>query len=182
MYIGSATGDSNPAARFVESIVANIAKQAPSPNAVRLTLWRKGAFTVAYDGEPLPIQPRAGARVVAHPQLYNLFLVMMVPGSPLNEGAAVANALSNRLVVSTVHEGVRYRAGFRRGGLVSLLAADRMGESLGTTWLTFEPDAEVVPGAADFAEAERIVARVQQATPNVLVSAIDRTSELADWQ
>jgi DNA gyrase/topoisomerase IV subunit B len=73
---------------------------------------------------------------------------------------AIVNALSERLVVSTVHEGERYRVVFSKGMLVSLLAKAPSEVPLGTNWLTFLPDGDLLGGAVSSAEAAEIVTRV----------------------
>jgi DNA gyrase subunit B len=181
MYVGDATGGRTLCSRFLECVVGNVAAESPPPTAVRLIVWMGNALTVAYDGEPLPIRPVVGPGAISHPELYTMFMTLLAPGSPLALWAAIANALSERLVVSTMHENTRYRAAFRRGGLVSLLSKTPTDESLGTSWLTLKPDADVVPGAIDATEAEAIVRRLKDATPAVHLTTVDRTNEKPDW-
>lgn len=181
MYIGEATAERTLGSRLVESIVGNIAAESPAPAAVRLILWAGEAITVAYDGEPLPIRSYSEPGGIPHPELYRMFMYSLAPGGGLFFGASIANALSERLVVSTVHENVRYRATFRRGGLISLLSKAPTDEPLGTNWLTLRADVDIIPGTLDFAEAEQIVVRVKEATPRVPVTAIDRSTENPDW-
>ncbi len=138
-------------------------------------------MSVAFDGEPLPIEMRERPGGVPHPERYAMFMSLAAPGSPLWLGAAILSALCERLVVSTVHAGERYRAVFQRGGLHSLLAKTPTEETLGSSWMTFLPDASVVPGAVDLAEAERIVMRVKDAAANISLSVVDRSTERADW-
>jgi len=180
MYIGEETPERSLCSRLVECVVGSVAAETPTPTAVRLLLWTGGAVTVAYDGEPLPIAARETCGV-AHPELYDWFMGIMVPGSPLLLATAVVNALSKRLVVSTVHDGVRYRAAFRRGGLVSLLSKTPTEELLGTNWFTFKPDSELILGFVGPDEAERIVERTKTANDSVPVTVIDRSGEKADW-
>ena len=182
MYIGEATADRTLCSRLVESVVGVVAADVPAPSAVRLILWAGESVTVAFDGEPLPIRSRR-AGGISHPELYRMFLVISAPPTerPLSFGAAIVSALTERLVVSTVHDDTRYRAAFSRGGLVSLLARCSTDERLGTAWLTFKPDADVVPGVIDFAEAEAIAARVSAVTPSVRIEAVDRSGEKPDW-
>jgi hypothetical protein len=150
---------------------------------VRLTLWSGNAFTVAFDGEPLSIALRAmPVSGIPHPELYHRFMFLMTPGADLlGVGAVIVNALSERLVVTTMHDGIRYRATFRRGGLVSLLGRTRDAEEyLGVNCLTFKPDVSVVPGLLTPDQAKELVERLPE-TPAVPISAIDRTSEKPDW-
>lgn len=180
MYIGDATDGRTLCSRLVECIVGNVSAESPAPTAVRLIVWAGNVFTVAYDGEPLPIHPveRGG---VSHPELYTMFMTLLAPSGPLYMGAAVANALSARLVVSTVHEGGRYRAAFSRGGLVSLLFAAPTEETLGTNWLTFKPDPEVTPGEVTPSEADAIIRRLRESTPATAMTAVNRVHERPDW-
>lgn len=185
MYIGPAANDDDDEARrsrFVESVVANLAAGTPSPMAIRLTAWAGEAVTVAFDGEPLSLAP-SGTRAdeLPQPELYQQFMGLGMQGDLRSFAFAIANALSARLVVSTVHDGVRYRAAFGRGGLLSFLAKVPPDEVLGTNWLTFKPDADVVPGPMTFAEAQAVVERVWRSSPPVSVTAIDRTTLKPDW-
>lgn len=181
MYIGEETPERNLCSRLVECVAGNVAAEPPPPTAIRIVLWMGGVVTIGYDGEPLPIRPSETATGVAHPELYFLFMYLFVPGSPLQLGAAIVNALSERLVVSTVHDGVRYRAAFMRGGLVTLLSKSRTEEAFGTNWFTFKPDATLISGIVDAPEAARIATSVMKATPGASVTAIDRSSQKPDW-
>lgn len=181
MYLGEATSERTLCSLLVECVVGSIVAESPAPAALRLLLWSDGAVTVAYDGERLPIEARETRTGVAHPELYSLFMSIFGPRRPLQFGAAIVNALSEKLVVSTIHDGVRYRAAFSRGGLVSLLSKAPSDEPLGTNWLTFKPDTAIIPGVLDAAEAERIVTRVRSANPAVPASVADRSSEKPDW-
>lgn len=170
MYIGAPTP-----AHLVEAVVMNIAIGTPRPRAVRVLLFGENAVTVAIDGEPLSIELVGD---VPHPALYALFLHLTDIARSLGHAGCLANALSSRLVVSTVHDGVRYRAAFSRGGLVSLLARVPCEEALGNNWLTFEPDAAILAGALTFGEVQAVVAR---RGGEVAITASDRTHESADW-
>ena len=138
-------------------------------------------MTIAFDGEPLPIEMRERPGGVPHPELYAMFMDLAVPGTALWNGAAILGALSERLAVSTVHAGERYRAVFRRGGLYSLLAKTPTEETFGNSWMTFIADASLVPGVVDLAEAERIVMRVKETAANVSVGVVDRSTQKPDW-
>lgn len=179
IFIGEQTPERSLCSRLVECVVRGVATMKPAPTAARLLVWTGRAVTVAYDGEPLPIRPCENGGL-AHPELYSLFMYLFAPDTPLQLGAAVVNALSERLVVSTVHDGVRYRAVFRHGGLVSLLTRTPAEETFGASWLTFEPASDLAAGHVDVAEAERIAASVR-ATTGVSITAIDRSSEKPDW-
>lgn len=181
MFIGHETVERTLRSRLVEFVLASFASGPPTPAAVRLIVWQGGRLTLAYDGEPLPIRSHEAGAGVAHPELYAWFLELTAPSSPLRFGAAVVNALSERLTVSTMRDGVRYRAAFQRGGLVSLLSVRDLQEVLGASWLTFAPDSAVVPGTVDVGDAERIAARVAQTANGVSVSVVDRSSEMPDW-
>lgn len=184
MYVGEPEGGRTLCSRLVESVVGNAASDTPSPRAVQLTLWAGEAASVAFDGEPLPIAPYcAGAADIPHPELYRMFMYVAAPATirSLSFGAAIVNALSSRLVVSTVHDGLRYRAAFSRGALVSLLSKAATDLPHGTNCLTFTPDLEVVPGGMTFGEAQAITGRVGTSAPTVKVSAIDRSTEKPDW-
>ena len=148
MYLG---GDKVGSARerLLEIVVEGVAHETPLPQEVRVLLWCEDTVTVAYGGAPLPIKPICiPADAVLHPALYRLFMCITAgeaPSDRLSFGA-ISNALSERLVVSTVHDGSRYRAVFSKGMLVSLLASRPCSRPLGVTWLTFRPDATIVPG------------------------------------
>lgn len=182
MYIGTADNDDALCSQFVESVVSNLAAGTPSPIAVRLTVWAGEAVTVAFDGEPLPLAPysrRPGDP--PHPELYQKFMCLGAQADFRCFAFAIANALSTRLVVSTVHDGVRYRAAFSRGGLVSLVSKVPTDERHGTNWLTFKPDTDIVPGPMTFAEAQAVVERVRASGSPVPITAIDETTLKPDW-
>jgi len=185
MYVGDGTSERSMCSRLVESVVTNAANDRPSPSAVRVTVWAGNVVTVAFDGMPLPIAPYADHRtkVLPHPELYRMFMYIAAPATerPLSFGGAVVNALSERLVVWTRHEGVTFRASFRGGGLVSLLAESAVDELLGTNWLTFKPDEQLVPGSLTFEDSEAIASRVANEVPDVSVTAIDRMGVQANW-
>ena len=144
-------------------------------------MWRRGALTVAFDGEPFPVAQtaRLPRGEIMHPAIYHLFMLML-SGSDFFAGAMV-NALSERLVVSTIHEGHRYRASFSRGGLVGLLDRVDCAERLGSSWLTFAPDREILSGDADETSTRAVVERTKALVPDVDCSFVDRSSDEADW-
>lgn len=184
MYVGSADAEHSLCSRLLQCAISNIAASTPSPTAIRLTLWSGGAFTLAFDGEPLSIAletPRAAG--LPQPALYERFMRLTNPGAdPLGVAAVVLNALSECLVVRTVHDGVWYRAAFRRGALVSLLSkAEELEESLGVNCLTFLPDSAVVPGAVAAAQARRLIQKLTPDSPDLPMSAIDRAAEKPYW-
>ena len=187
LYVGPADAEHSLCGRLLLCAVANIAGSTPAPPAVRLTLWSGDCFTLAFDGEPLSIALRemtvTGVTGVPHPELYHRFMYLMNPGADLlGVGAVAVNALSERLVVTTSHDGIRYRAAFRCGALVSLLHKTHdTDENLGVNCLTFKPDASVVPGVCTPDQAKALVERLSPETPAVAISAIDRTSEKPYW-
>lgn len=167
-------------------MVDGAAHAGPPPREVRIILWREGALTIAFDGAPLPIEPSGPPDdPVRHPALERLFLHLFIETDPSRRTlsfGAVLNALCERLVVSTVHGGERYRAVFSKGALVTLLARIRCGRPLGTSWLTFLPDSGIITGAPlTAAEAGRVADRVGASTTAVRIVVEDRASEEADW-
>ena len=112
MYIGGVEVHPSPRVRLLEYVVDDITHE---PQAeVRILLWCEGAITIAYDGSPLPIEPfRRPVDGVAHPALYESFMYLfaggMVPFGTSTFGP-VLNALSERLVVKTMHGGDCYRS------------------------------------------------------------------------
>ena len=117
MYIGGEEPHPSRRVQLLESVVDEIAHE---PQAeVRILLWREDAVTIAYDGSPLPIEPFSRPiDGVAHPALYQSFMYLFAGGMlPFGTAAfgPVLNALSERLVVSTVHAGDRYRVVFSKG-------------------------------------------------------------------
>lgn len=90
--------------------------------------------------------------------------------------------MSERLLVSTIHDGISYRAVFRRGGLVTLLGkAGLTEEAFGTSWITFKPDEAVVPGTLSFDEARRLMAKLADEAHGVELSVADRSQEKPYW-
>jgi hypothetical protein len=181
MYIGAGVFEgSSLCPRLVEAALSGVVDDVPAPSAIRVTRWRDGAFTIAWDGEPLPIETSPLLPVaVPHPELYRFFLYLHSAEQRLAFSGAIVNALSERLVVSTVHEGERYRAVFSKGMLVSLLAKAPCEVPLGSNWFTFLPDGDLLGGAVSSAESAEIVARVGSRT--ALVTIQDRPSDAADW-
>lgn len=181
MYIGAGlSSDSLLCARLVEVVLDAAASDVPAPTAVRLILWKEGVFTVAWDGEPLPVAPLAVSNnAVPHPELYYHFMYMRRSDQRLGFTGAILNALSERLCVCTMNGGERYRAVFSRGHLVVLLSKAPCDAPLGTNCMTFVPDATVTPGAASVADAEELTRRVAGARP--FVTFEDRSSVDAGW-
>jgi DNA gyrase/topoisomerase IV subunit B len=112
---------------------------------------------------------------------------------PSTYGMAVLNALSERLVVSMMHGGRRYRTVFSRGMIASLLRCVHCDCPLGTTWLTYRSDATIVAGKALTPDnlhgiteriglnvngiAERFGANME----GMQIRVEDRMTEAADW-
>ena len=97
------------------------------------------------------------------------------------EFGAILNALSERLVVSTIHDGQRYRVVFSKGMLVTLLARARCNAPLGDIWFTFRPDPTIITGEVlSLADVQGTAARVEQAD-GTRIRVEDRTAEDADW-
>src|SRR5215471_17255709 len=94
MYVGEPSPNQTLCGRLIECVLANVAAKRPPPTAVRFILWANDAVTVAFDGEPLPIHPFRAPGGISHPELYQMFMCLTDPGSPLNLGAVIVNALS----------------------------------------------------------------------------------------
>src|SRR5262249_56877127 len=98
-------------------------------------------------------------------ELYRWFMEPFAGGVPsgmLVFGSAL-NALSEPLVVSTMHDGHRYRVDFSKGMIVRLLERAHCDRPLGITWLTFCPDTTIVAGEVlTLADVQRIAERVGQ--------------------
>jgi hypothetical protein len=143
---------------------------------IRILLWGEDAVTVAYDGSPLPIEsfglPFDG---VSHPALYRSFMYLLAGTSAFR---AVLNALSEQLVVSTMHAGDRYRVAFSKGTIVSLLSRTHCDRPLGITWLTYRPDATIITGdVLTSGEVQRIAERLGQKVEGVRIRVQDRMTE-----
>jgi hypothetical protein len=180
MYIGAGLPEGSLCVRLVEVALEGVASDVPTPSGVRLTRWRGGVYTVAWDGEPLSVGPFAiSSDSVPHPELYWYFMYMHRSDQRLGFAGAILNALSDRLVVCTMNGGERYRAVFSQGHLVTLLSKGPCAAPLGTNWLTFLPDATVVPGAASVAEVDAVTRRV--AAGRSIVTFEDRANADADW-
>jgi DNA gyrase/topoisomerase IV subunit B len=95
---------------------------------------------------------------------------------------AVLNALSERLVVSTMHAGDRYRVVFSKGTIVSLLHRTHCDQPFGITWLTYRSDAAIITGEVlTSGEVQRIAERLGQKVEGVRIRVEDRMTENADW-
>ena len=180
MYIGEETPDVSLVVRLVESALDAVVRDTPSPTAARLLMWNDGVFTIAFDGEPLPIGPFAlPVNGVPHPELYRLFMFVGAAGRTLAFAGAVLNALSEQLLAATVSGGQRYRAVFGRGTLISLLAKAPCEKPLGTNWLTFRPDPTIITGRLTTGDGAELTKRAGRGA--VSVTFEDRSAEDADW-
>jgi hypothetical protein len=94
---------------------------------------------------------------------------------------AILNALSERLVVSTIHDDCRYRVVFARGAVVSLLKSTSCRQPLGTNWITFRPDTAIIGGdAVTWADMQHIAASTgRQGNPRFCIE--DHSGEEAHW-
>jgi DNA gyrase/topoisomerase IV subunit B len=183
MYIGGE--DVLPSrGRLLECAVSEIAQE--RPQEIRILLWREDAVTIAHDGSPLPIEP-FGLSVdgVSHPALYRSFMypsALRVAPFSAYSSRAVLNALSERLVVSTMHAGHRYRVVFSKGMIVSLLSRTHCDRPLGTTWLTHLFDATMITGEAlTPGDVHGVAERVGRNTKGVRIRVEDWMTENADW-
>ncbi|UFX47343.1 hypothetical protein HAP47_0012010 [Bradyrhizobium sp. 41S5] len=181
MYIGTVEPDRSSALRLPSAVVDAIANLEPSPKEICVGLWSQSTITVAWDGTPLPIVPFTPiGRTVPHPAIYELFLYIRAGVPPFEPFAigAILNALSERLVVSTVHDGQRYRVSFSKGKLVSLLDVVSCDRPLGTNWFTFSPDAATIGGyQVTWADIQCLTMRQE----NRRLSIEDHSGEKADW-
>jgi DNA gyrase/topoisomerase IV subunit B len=179
MYIGpEAPGLSLPA-RLLECIIGGIAAEAPPGNEVRLTLYRDGAMSIAFDGEPLSVEPRELGGV-SHPALYLQFLHMF-GASARGNVFCVANALSDRLVVSTMHGDDRYRVAFSRGAILALLRREPCETPQGTTWLTYAADSSIITGPPLTMDDIHVVAERVQANASDIGFTARELDDDADW-
>lgn len=189
MYLGpeptGAGGDQRSGStRLLELVVSGLSKDTPKPSELRITV-HNDAVVVAADGKPFPVEPYAkGNSDLPHPALYAFFMTIVAGGESLGRTLAfggVLNALSERLVVSTMHGELRYRAVFSRGNIVMMLSRNRYATPLGTTWLTWRRDDSKIYGAPlTVMEAQAVAQRVMQAS-GVRVNVYDRTGDEPDW-
>ena len=184
LYIGGEEVHPSARVRLLEYVVDDIAHEPRTE--VRLLLWCEDAITIAYDGSPLPIEPFSRpADGVAHPALYQSFMYQFAGGMvPFGTSAfgPVLNALSERLVVSTMHAGDRYRVVFSKGKIVSLLSRKHCDRPLGTTWLTYLPDVTIITGEAlTPGDVHGIAERVGLKAEGVRIRVEDRMTEDAGW-
>lgn len=190
MWIGGDDEQPSRRVRLLAVAITDIALES-RPQQIRIGLWGEDAVTIAHDGQPLPIEPEGlPVHDVPHPALYRPFMVLRTPA--LN-GLAILNALSERLVVSTMHGGRRYRTAFSRGMIASLLRARHCRRPLATTWLTYRPDATIIGGEAMTVDAlagiaERVALNMGAIAElcgghlhDVPITVEDRTAEEADW-
>ncbi|MBS2014725.1 MAG: hypothetical protein JST00_17690 [Deltaproteobacteria bacterium] len=168
--------------RLVAMAAKNLATSSPSERAVRIVAWRDAALTIGFDGPPLPIEGVARFDGdLLHPSLYDLVMAPMVPGgSRRTVAAAMLNALSEHMLVATVHDDVCYGARFRRGCIASLLKREEPRERFGASWLTFTLDPSVAPGIVDVDTLRRIVEEVTDDAPSVAFEVHDRRGAYAE--
>ena len=180
MYIGAEPGRS-PSHRLLEGLVHAIANDTPPPQEIHVRLWCGSAITIAWDGVPLPIEPFVPrGRGVPHPALYQLFMYVAAGAPPFGRFffGAILNALSERLVVSTMQDGQRYRVVFAKGLLLTLLQPKSCRQPFGTTWFTFRPDTAIIGGdPVSWADVQGIAAR----QGSVRICVEDHSGEEADW-
>jgi DNA gyrase/topoisomerase IV subunit B len=184
VYIGAEPNERSASTRLLELAVSGLSKDTPKPTELRVTVCND-AVVVACDGKPFPVEPYAkGTSELPHPALYAFFMTLVAGGDSLGRTLAfggVLNALSERLVVSTMHGDQRYRAVFSRGNLVTLLSRTRCAEPLGTTWLTYRRDATKVQGPPlTLIEAQAVAQRVMQAS-GIRINVYDRVADQPDW-
>jgi DNA gyrase/topoisomerase IV subunit B len=173
MYVGR-SGDSQATARnLVAFVLSSVLEDPARPSAVNLVLWGEGAVSIAFDGAPFPIS-QDPLTEVPQPELYRSFMTLLQSGRLLGAGGAVANALSEALLVATMHEGTCYRARFSKGALVTLLHATQSEQPLGTNWLTFLPDIAVVPGTVTVQDC---IALVEGRS----VEFVNKSDHAAEW-
>jgi DNA gyrase/topoisomerase IV subunit B len=92
---------------------------------------------------------------------------------------SVLNAICERLVVSTMHNGHRYRVVFSKGMLVTLLGRAHCDRPLGVTWLTFRPDASII--AKQALTLGQVQEMAERNAEGVRIRIQDRTTEDTDW-
>lgn len=183
MYIGPEEPDRTYAMRLLEFVVYAVANDEPRPSAIRVRLHAASAVVVAFDGSPLPIEPVGRpADGVTHPALYQFFMHLMVGRPRALVFGAILNALSERLVVSTMHDGDRYRVVFSRGAILGLLGRATCARPEGTNWLVYRADPTIITGAPLTAEhASSICAHLRATTNDVPITFTDQSSDEADW-
>ena len=184
VYLGAEPSERTPSTRLLELVVGGLAKDTPPPSEIRVTVCND-AVVVACDGKPFPVEPYTkGTSDLPHPALYAFFRTLVAGGESLGRTLAfggVLNALSERLVVSTMHGDQRYRAVFSRGNLVTMLSRSRCATPLGAIWLTYRRDDTKVGGAAlTVTEAQAVAQRVMQST-GVRIHVYDRVADEPDW-
>lgn len=186
MYIGPEEPGHTLHQRLLEFAVDGAAHDSGPGKEVRVFLWAGGDITVAYDGAPLPLEP-SGRPVegVLHPGLYQYFLDLFAGGEGFRRAlafGAIVNALTERLVVSTMHDGHRYRVVFSRGTVVTLLSRAECGSPLAVNWFTYRADPAIVTSTSlTVAQAEVVAERVSAGPSGARVRVDDRTGEEADW-
>jgi DNA gyrase/topoisomerase IV subunit B len=184
IYIGAEEPSRSPSHRLLEGIVDAIANDTPPPREIRVGLWSGRAITVAWDGVPLPIEPfDPSGGGVSHPALYQLFMHVAAGTPPFGRFffGAVLNALSEQLVVSTMHDDHRYRVVFAKGMVVALLQRASCRHPFGTNWFTFRPDTAIIGGdSVTWAGMQHIAAWIgRRGSPRIRVE--DHSGEEADW-
>ncbi|MFO0736391.1 MAG: hypothetical protein U0270_10935 [Labilithrix sp.] len=183
-YIGPEPNERTGSTRLLELVVGGLAKDTPKPTEMRITVFNN-AVVVGVDGKPFPVEPYTkGTTDLPHPALYAFFMTLIAGGEGLGRTlvfGGVLNALSERLVVSTMHGDLRYRAVFSRGNIVMLLSKNRYATPLGTTWLTYRRDSTKVLGPSlTLIEAQAVAQRVMQ-TSGIRVNVYDRVNDEPDW-
>jgi hypothetical protein len=184
MYIGAEEPGRSPSHRLLEGLIDAIAHDTPPPQEIRLGLWSESAITVAWDGAPLPIEPvDPSGKGVLHPALYQLFMYVAAGTPPFGRFffGAILNALSERLVVSTMHGDRRYRVAFAKGMVATLLQPASCGRPLETIWFAFRPDTAIIGGGpVTWADLQHIAERIGR-QGGLRIRVDDHSGEEADW-
>lgn len=183
-YLGPEPNERSGSMRLLDLVTVGLAKDTPRPTEIRIMVWND-AVTIGVDGKPLPVEPYTkGTTDLPHPAFYQFFMTLIAGGEGLGRTLAfggVLNALTERLVVSTMHGELRYRAVFSRGAIVMLLSKTRFAAPLGSTWMTYRRDGAKVLGAPLTIDEARAVADRVQAVTQVRVNVYDRSAEEPDW-
>lgn len=181
-YLGEPLAGST-AARLVDDLLKAVVEDEPAPEVVRLTAWRDHVVTVAFLGAPLPTAT-VDVNGVPHSSFYRLFYSLGM--TPERRGLAAVltllNALSERLLVVTYLEPMRYRAVFARGGVVGLLSAREPETTpVENNSFTFIPDMEVLRGELTLDILRTIVESAREGSA-VEVTFEDRSDVCAEWR
>jgi DNA gyrase subunit B len=175
LYVKGAT----PEERMHQLVLLAVHDAARGATAVATTLHAGSAVAIVDDGPGLPVAAVGGS--ARRPQLDYLFMTLPHgPAERARPAGPILNALSERLLVRTVSEGVDHRAVFSRGAYLTLLQELGPSEKVGSR-VVFRPDPQIFGDEPiDPGQVARLFAGLPSSHPEVEF-ALRFSDDEPDW-